>query len=181
MSGNIAYEDYQQMIDNDGGGISVAEVHGLMTGMLCMDPSASFGKWRSEMKTLGILAGQGKPEALECLIPLFDGTRDRFAADEFEFTPCLPDDEYPIDERVGALGEWCQGFLIGLGEAKANLSWPGQCHEIITDLIAISNVDPDSNRDDDENSLMELIEYVRVGVELIRMELRAAPDLRKIH
>ncbi|MGH8499321.1 MAG: UPF0149 family protein, partial [Methylococcales bacterium] len=74
-------------------------------------------------------------------------------------------------------------FLYGLGRAGVKISWPDPCKEIICDFIAISDVDPDSDEEDDndEDSLMELIEYIRVGVELIRIELQSLDNPRKVH
>jgi uncharacterized protein len=181
MAGSLLYEDYQQIIDEDGAEFSVAEAHGLMTGMLCVDQSASFDQWENEMRSTGILADYFNREALDCMTALFEGTRNKFADGGFEFSPCLPDDDYTIAERARALSEWCQGFLQGLGHANVKRFGPGQCTEVISDLIAISDVDPNSNDEDDEDSLMELIEYVRVGVELIRIELQAMYDPRKVH
>ncbi|MGH8557314.1 MAG: UPF0149 family protein [Methylococcales bacterium] len=183
MIGDLFYQDYQQNFDDEGAEFLVAEAHGIMTGMLCVDQSLSFQAWENELRSARIFADDFYGRALECMIALFNDTRDKFEEGGFEFSPCLPDDEYPISKRTQALSEWCGGFLYGLGRAGVKISWPDPCKEIICDFIAISDVDPDSDEEDDndEDSLMELIEYIRVGVELIRIELQSLDNPRKVH
>ncbi|MGR9107320.1 MAG: UPF0149 family protein [Gammaproteobacteria bacterium] len=181
MVGNFFYAECQQGFDNEGSGFSLAEAHGIMTAMLCVDESIQFEQWQSEMTGSGMPADAFDGRFLESLMDLFENTRATFVDDGFEFSPCLPEAEVPVGERARALGEWCQGFLHGLGHADIRASWPGQCREIIADLIAITRVDPDSDGEDDEESLMELTEYVRVAVELIRIDLKALYDPEKIN
>lgn len=181
MIDNLRYEDYQQMIGGGGAEFSVAEGHGIMTGMLCIDESISFDRWQNEIQRSQILNRRFDGQALKYMVSLFDRTGEMFAAGGFEFSPCLPDDESQVAERADALSKWCQGFLYGLGHANVKMSWPGECNEIINDLIAISRLDPDSDDGDDEISLVELIEYVRVAVELIRADLQVMYDQQKMH
>jgi uncharacterized protein len=180
MTDHASYENCQLMIDDAGAECSVAEAHGIMTGMLCVDQWLAFEQWQNEMKITELFADDLEGPALGCMTNLFDNTRANFADGDFEFSPCLPDDEIPLGQRAQALSEWCQGFLHGLGRADVSKSWPGQCNEVIRDLIAISEVDSEA-AEDDEDSLMELVEYVRVGVELIRIELQQIYDAQKIH
>lgn len=170
------------MIHDAGAKFSLAEAHGIMTGMLCVDQSIGFEQWQHEIQ-LSALCDQNFAELVaNCLARLFDETRDSFTDTGFEFEPCLPDDEIPCKDRTLALSEWCQGFLHGLGHANVKNQWPGQCKEIIGDFIAISDVDlEEEEEDDDEESLVELIEYVRVGVELIRIELLPMAIPKTLH
>ncbi len=181
MMDHAYYEDCQMMIDDAGAECSVAEAHGIMTAMLCVDQWVPFAQWQDEMTITALFAADLNGPALGCMTTLFDTTRAQFAEDEFEFSLCLPDDEIPLGPRAQALSEWCQGFLHGLDHAGGKKFWPGQCDEIIRDLIAISEVDSATDEDDDEDSLMELIEYVRVGVALIRIELQQLCDAQRIH
>ncbi len=178
MTSGLSYDDYQLIIENSGAECSIAEAHGIMTGMLCVDQSVSFFCWQNELNSSRILTGEFDAQGVEHLAALFDNTRDLMAAGGFGFSPCLPCDDVSISDRVFVLSEWCEGFLHGLGSADVEMSWPGECKEIINDFIAISQVDSDSDSDseDDETSLMELIEYVRVGVELVRTELLVVPS-----
>lgn len=166
-----SYLEIENTIENQGSEFSAAEVHGLITGMLCLDPALKFHEWAGAANIRDFAEHEHAHE----LMDLFADTRDRLSDDGFEFCPLLPDDDESISKRAAALSEWCGGFLYGLGCLGKTLSWPESCREILSDFAAISNVDPESSEDeDDEEALMELIEYVRVAVELLRVELQSA-------
>ena len=89
----------------------------------------------------------------------------------------LPADEQPIDVRTAALAQWCQGFLYGLGAGSvADASdLPGDVGEIVRDLGEISRAGVDATQDEESNeaAYTELVEFVRVGVQLLFEELAA--------
>ena len=120
------------------------------------------------------LTGDLNQESMALLRRLGRETEEQLADPGLAFRPLLPDDMEPLDVRVEALGEWCEGFLLGVGlggvarqgELSANVQ------EILRDLQEISKVSWDVEADEDaEASYVELVEYVRVGVMLMREEL----------
>jgi uncharacterized protein YgfB (UPF0149 family) len=92
-----------------------------------------------------------------------------------EFTPLLPDDSAPLAERIGALTLWCHGFIGGLALGGLNISDAvgqegSEIAEIIRDFSAITQADAtvaEGDAEVDEASLVELSEYVRVGVQFL--------------
>jgi uncharacterized protein YgfB (UPF0149 family) len=106
-----------------------------------------------------------------------------------EFEPLLPDDAASLAERVESLAAWCQGFLYGFGAAgTANRSGlPDSVSEFLADLARISQVgDVGSGTEEvEEAAYAELVEFLRVGVQLVYDELaalRAAqPAMRTDH
>lgn len=99
-----------------------------------------------------------------------------------EFYPLLPDDDAILGERVAALALWCHGFLSGLGLAGFSLdsdqtgeSTAGPLEEILCDFSEISRAAVGADEFDDEDqadfALAELIEYVRVSVQIVFEEL----------
>jgi len=84
-------------------------------------------------------------EALEVFNQLHDTTRLQINDPNCEFQLLLPVDDDHIDNRVNALGDWCQAYLVGL---------------------AIGGVK------DFAPAYAELVEYIRVGVLLINEELQ---------
>jgi hypothetical protein len=113
-----------------------------------------------------------------------------------DFCPLLPEDDASLEDRVGALALWCQGFLFGLGLAGFSLDDekegdPGavQLGEIVNDLSEISRADISADEFDDEDeadfALAELIEYVRVSVQIMFEELEStqttSPGSETIH
>jgi uncharacterized protein YgfB (UPF0149 family) len=95
-----------------------------------------------------------------------------------DFAPLLPDDDTPLRERADALSLWCQGFLYGLGSGTT--PDPGkvssEAGEIIRDLTEITHVGVEADEENEENeaAFAEVVEFVRVGVQLLFVELAPA-------
>ena len=96
------------------------------------------------------------------------------------FQPLLPDDDQPLVERVDGLAQWCLGFNHGLfvaariGDAEAELN-SGNTAEIVSDFsemaqVAVGDDQPDAAGED---AYAELVEYVRISVQLVYEELVA--------
>ncbi|MGB7754748.1 MAG: UPF0149 family protein [Salinisphaera sp.] len=150
------------------------ETHGTLTGMLCIDneqpPAAAVDDVEAENLTTAL-------EALReiTLEGLFDP--------DLSFTPLLPDDEHSLDRRVDALARWCSGFLFGLsyrGRFEPD-QLSEEVREIVTDLTELSKAELTAEEDADsgEGDYAELVEYVRVGVQMIFLELqpgRSGPE-----
>jgi len=88
---------------------------------------------------------------------------------DFAFTPLLPDDDDPIDQRLVSLGRWAAGFLTGYTQAVVagngiDQPVPPGTAEAIKDFAAIAQVDASEDESDEaERELEELIEYMRVA------------------
>jgi uncharacterized protein YgfB (UPF0149 family) len=99
-----------------------------------------------------------------------------------EFDLLIPSDDRPIEERTQALTAWCSGFLYGLGSSGAAdpQRLPGDIGEIVRDLTEITRADVDATDtvEANESALAELVEFVRVGVQLVFDELE---PLRERH
>lgn len=95
----------------------------------------------------------------------------------FLFQPLLPDDELPIAERLISVGDWCTNYLSGLGEGMGpefEISEDGK--EALQDIAAIGQISTDLDSDQEteeegEKDYLELVEYVRVAVQLIFSDL----------
>lgn len=107
--------------------------------------------------------------ARECLAELVDP--------ELGFEPVLPADDRPLPERAEALVEWCRGFLGGFGlagvSALADLS--AEAQEILRDLGSIAASAFEFNDEgEDEDALIEVHEFVRMGAMLLFAECHSA-------
>ncbi len=94
------------------------------------------------------------------------------------FRLLLPADTDTLVERVVELGRWCQGFSygIGLGGLRDVVGLSSESREFLMDLSEIAQVgleQEDMERtDQSDEALMELSEYVRMGVLLLHDELQ---------
>ena len=151
-----------------------AEAHGTLAGCLCATVAYGFDDWLAEI----LPEGRAGPEPTESLRLLFEATAASLGEAQMEFAPLLPEDVEPIDTRAAALGLWCQGFLYGLGTSSINdaTQLPGEVGEIVRDLSEITRVGVDAgdSAESNEGAYAELVEFVRVGVQLLFEELAPA-------
>jgi uncharacterized protein YgfB (UPF0149 family) len=98
--------------------------------------------------------------------------------------PLLPAPDEPVERRAEALVEWCRGFLGGVGlSGTPTAALSADANEVLADLgrIAASRFDYD-DAEEDETALSEVLEFVRVGVLLLRTELtRPRAARRSVH
>jgi uncharacterized protein YgfB (UPF0149 family) len=179
MSATIGYDEIAQALTAGGSTVLAAEAHGCLVGALCARRVYLPAEWLEELlpdapeqaDTPGLTRGP--------LHELFEQSRSVLEAREMEFQPLLPPDDAGLAERVEALGAWAQGFLYGFGAAGPfpRGALPADVAEVLSDFAEVSkagNVGSES-AEVEESALAELVEYVRVGVQLIYDELA---DLR---
>ena len=174
----VEYEEIQQALKAAHSLAEASEAHGTLAGCLCATVAFRFEDWLAEI----LPDGRADPQATRTLRELFESTAGALGADQMEFAPLLPEDAEPIDARANALGLWCQGFLYGLGASPLNdaRQLPGEAGEIVRDLSEITRVGVDTadSVESNEGAYAELVEFVRVGVQLLFEELeplRARP------
>jgi hypothetical protein len=177
MNGAV-YSEIQRALYDARAMTDASEAHGTLAGALCAAPVYRFEDWLREI----LPEGQARPGASAPLQQLYTTTSQSLSGDEMLFEPLLPGDEDPLDARAAALAQWCQGFLYGLGSAHIHDAsrLPGDVGEIVRDLTEITHAGVGSDtQESDESAYAELVEFVRVGVQLIFEELepfRAHPE-----
>jgi uncharacterized protein len=147
-----------------------AEAHGQLAGALCALVPYRMEDWLAEILPEASLSRAADP----ALQTLYDATVASLSGGEMEFDILIPDDDRPIEERTQALTLWCTGFLYGLGTSAADPQrLPGALGEIVRDLTEITRADVDASdtQEANESALAELVEFVRVGVQLVFDEL----------
>lgn len=146
---------------------SAAEAHGLATGMLCVNGRAQSSAWLNQ------LFGEEERisnEQSRILAQWFEETKTSLESDDYDFEPFLPEDDAPLRGRIMALIDWCQGFLFGVGALYQVSEQSSQSNEILRDIAEFTKLDPDAAGEDDEVAFMEVIEYLRTAVLLLRAE-----------
>lgn len=185
MNPHAVYDALAQGLTRSGAVQNPADVHGALTGMLCVNHKAN---------PLAALDDDPDDALRAELAALREMTLEGLFDPDMGFAPVLPDDETGLEARVHALARWCSGFLYGLasqaGDAdEFDLSrLTPEAGEVVNDLTELSRVgltDEDHQGESAETDYMELVEYVRVGVQMIFMELRPkrqGPETReKLH
>jgi hypothetical protein len=165
-----AISEIMERLDAETG---AAETHGIATGMLTVETRIDAGNWLGELVTAN--AGLSTAEE-QLLLDLFELTRRQLidAEDEFAFDLCLPDLDDPLPEQAEALRCWCIGFLFGIGYEQSGGDWPGETAEILRDLIEFTKIETDIHDDDEAGALIEIQEYIRAAVFVVRDHFKEA-------
>lgn len=175
MTDSGIYHPLAATLSRDTPTLHPSELHGVVCGLLAA------GQEASAPELLGMLAshaglGQGWSEATAALIVAArDEAHAAFHGDALDLALALPDDEAPLDERVTALGLWCEGFMVGFGTGTAGAAdadLPPAVQEAIADLSAVSRVEAPEDADEDaERMLEDVAEHCRVAALTIFTEL----------
>jgi len=150
-----------------------AEAHGTLAGALCSSRDYGIIEWLRE-----ILPEDSPDEAAlqsSVLQNVYDAMVRSLGNGESGFQPLLPDADVSLTEPPHALSSWCQGFLYGRGSGRpadpAKVS--AEAGEIIRDFTEITHVGVDAGDENEESEVAfaEVVEFVRVGVQLLFVEL----------
>lgn len=165
----MIYASIAAVLEQYDADVNVAEAHGIATGMLCVYERIDANQWLQE-----IISQQQELDTDDraLLLSLFAKTAALLRSDVFAFDLFLPDDDSGPSEQAEALRSWCQGFLFGIGYGHSNASWPGDSGEILKDVVEFTKLDGTVLDEEDERALMEINEYLRAAVLLLRDDLR---------
>jgi uncharacterized protein len=167
----VTFPEIATVLSSAGSAVAAAESHGCLCGALCASADYPIEQWLSEVVPAETLADATSAQALQLL---FADTVRALRGEEMEFQPLLPDEDRTLEERASAIAQWCQGFLYGFGTVRSRSSpeLPADIQEILRDLTEIARAaSAGGDTDDDEEAYTEVLEYVRVSVQLIHDEL----------
>jgi uncharacterized protein YgfB (UPF0149 family) len=172
------FDDLQRVLVQARALTDAAEAHGTLVGSLCSTP-CTLADWLAE------ILPEGRADALAAadLRAVFESTAGALVEGALAFQPLLPADDAPIADRTAALGVWCQGFVYGLGTGVAMsdlAALQDEAGEVLRDMIQITHVDVDPADGDERNEVAyaELVEFVRVGVQLMYEHLQPLRESR---
>lgn len=180
------FEHISQLIEKVGSEVSAAEVHGIQTGIFCGKQNDSSFEWLpilfAEFGCEGSIKESDFKNLVQVLQQMYWSTSKQLKSISFSFQPLLPGDMFPIGDRVIALADWCRGFLCGLalGGVKDS-NFTKSTKESISDISKISNVEieEDTERQEQEKYYLELVEYIRVVVHGVQMDLDKVEKIKK--
>lgn len=172
----VTFREIASVLESAGSQVVAAEGHGCLCGALCVSPTYTLERWLDELVVIDSDENPGTQVPQDAALGLlFADTQRALRGDEMEFEPLLPDDDEPLERRALALSQWCQGFLYGFGTGNPirNEDLNAQVNEILRDLshIAAAAVDVGAAGEDEEEAYAEVVEYLRVGVQLVHDEL----------
>ena len=170
--------------------LGASESHGALCGMLCAQGATEASQWLLHVLGEHEESSQGLKQVGKKLLQIHQISVEQMNNNDIDFELMLPDDDEPLEDRVEALGAWCQGFVYGLavGGLKEDTELPENSNELIKDILEISQAgymaDDDAeleSSEDDEVAFMEVNEYVRMGILLIYEELQPLQSSQTVH
>lgn len=171
------YGDLQDKLGAEPSKDDVAEAHGTLCGLLCAGVEDLAETWiHNTLVDAEEYSFGGRDDARAALEALHDATAAALKGGEMSFRLLLPDDDIAIEARAAALAAWCNGFLYGLAihGLQPMEKLPEELRELLGDFSEIgrAGVAAEEADEEGEQALVELIEYVRVGVQLVYDECR---------
>ena len=162
----------------------LAECHGVACGLLCRLSNASLDVYIGllDMLELVITPGTGLKMSLE---ELLNSTRAQLMDEDMGLSLWLPNDDETLEERTMAVSQWCNGFLAGLGSNGDDSlkAMSDDANDALKDLQQISTADvtDTDESEEDENAFVEIVEYIRIVILMIREDLRGPDGQDLIH
>jgi yecA family protein len=175
----LDYDQIESALQTLGADINTSEIHGTLCAILCVDGQLDADNWYQssipETDNNDLLQNEAK----QMLSLFYNETRQHLNDPTCDFQLMLPVGDNDLNARTIALGDWCQGFIMGLMTCgiKDFRKMPENSAEVTQDIVEISRAGTTYESEDSEEdavALEELIEYVRVGVLLINEEFH--PD-----
>lgn len=172
MSSPSPHQALGALLQRAGFDQDASEYHGALCGALCVRGSSEV----DPMSLLERVSDEAPPaEVRGPLERLRDATARDLADSESGIRLLLPEDEQPLAQRARALGQWCEGFLFGLAsQGGLNLRKASpEVREVVEDLTQFTRAEfhDGDNAEIEEEAYAELVEYVRVGLQLVFVEL----------
>lgn len=171
MSGEtlLTYDEWSHKLDQAYVMASAAEVHGLIAGLL------SAGVEPEGAQMLPVLHdflndGQALPQALKAdVIALVEHTSKELQQNDFSFSLLLPDDDDSLPERLEAMIEWTQSFLVGFAIMQTDLSLvSADVREALDQLTDVTKIDiyttDDGSADENDEAYFLVLEHIRIMV-----------------
>ena len=162
----------------------LAECHGVVCGLLCRSPDARLDEFIGLLDMLELVQtpGAGLKMAFE---ELLNASKAQLSDEDLGFSLWLPDDEEMLEERTMALSQWCSGFLAGIGSSgdESLEALSEDSNEALRDLQQISTADVSDTEEseEDEIAFVEIVEYMRIAILMIREDLRGPEGQDLIH
>ena len=154
------------------------EAHGSLCGIACVLGSLARSVWVASLFAADHAPGTDHEEHAGILGELATVTCTALTNGDMAFSLLLPPDEQPLACRAEGLADWCSGFMHGLGEAAGTRSSRDSLNgeltrEIMDDFAEITRVTLGDDESDleAEAAYTELVEFVRVSVQLVFDEL----------
>lgn len=187
MEQPIDHSVLDDILKSCGSNWNAGQVHGLLCSRLAVTGAAGATRWFAQVLEETDPQNEMRSECEAVLDALCSETWRQLVERQSEFTLLLPDDEDSAVQRTEAMAQWCEGFLHGLVSEKHSEDLKKRLSaeplaDIIKDILQITRAmaTDEEDTEDDESAFAELVEYLRVAVQLTYEELAEFRDPAEI-
>lgn len=172
ISGDL-YESFEEKLTQEGCHISASELQGAIAGMISTGLQPQDRHWHCNLLAAINDAQPFSDPAQQMLQQVLMKSHNSFAEQDSLAPILLPNEGYPLIDRLESVSLWCQGYLLGFGlQSGKDKIANAEVAEAISDLSEISRLELDSNDSQDSNmAMMTLVEHIKVAVKVIYLEL----------
>ena len=147
--------------------LSAAEFHGSLIGVLVGRTKAE--DWLIELIGKKESNNVTARESVQFLIEFVSQNQKSLNSANFKFDILIANEDHSMTQRLQDLSHWCQGFLYTFALSGTKLN--SEMNNIIADFTEFTRVDySTANDQENESALIEIIEYIKIGVLLINEE-----------
>lgn len=184
MGQAINHDELDALLKGCGSSWNAGQAHGLLCSRVSLAGADGASRWIAQVLGDATADLAQRAECEEMLDALCATTWQQLVERQSEFSLLLPDDNDPASVRTEVMSQWCEGYLHGLVAEKHSEDLKKRLAEepladIIKDMLEITRATVGDDADDNniDNDLAELVEYLRVAVQLTYEELA---DFRKL-
>lgn len=142
---------------------SVAFLHGSLTARLISGERLSRTDWLDAVRSLLEIEQAFSEAENNTLQALYDETLSGLTTEKTGLPPLVPENA-PMADRMEALADWCAAFVSTLGMVGKLQAPDEEDQELLTDLVAISQLDSASaDEPDAEEDFSALLQYARMA------------------
>ncbi len=173
----INYSQINELCLNFLPDLSASQLSGMLHGLVSHGFVPEHGHWQQQLSNF-LNSGDPLPaEAYEGLEQLLAFTQKDYQMDSFSIDLIVPEDDYPLPQRLLALADWTQGFLTGYGLIKQEKELAGDAKEAMQDLAQIAQLDSETEEAEElEQAYMTLCEHIKMSAQIIFMANQPEPD-----
>jgi yecA family protein len=178
MGQAINHDELDALLKGCGSSWNAGQAHGLLCSRVSLAGADGASRWIAQVLGDATSDLAQRAECEEMLDALCATTWQQLVERQSEFSLLLPDDNDPASVRTEVIAQWCEGYLHGLVAEKHSEDLKKRLAEepladIIKDMLEITRATVGDDADDNniDNDLAELVEYLRVAVQLTYEEL----------
>lgn len=172
MNKKLLFEFYifDKLLKKSMSTINAAEAHGILLAFICINNKEKYDLQEVMLNTLDI---QQNTKIISNFINLlYQYSLEQIKTPEKLLIIMLPNKEETLSIKIKYLKLWIKGFISGLGlmglnKKDYNISI---IYEILNDFSMITYLN-DAIKEDEEFYYLDLIEYVKISVEIIYFEI----------